>query len=68
MSLSMSSLLVHDLQVPAAARALLAGLRDAPESERFEAQKSAARILMDETNLDCSDVRELVDLPDCGCE
>lgn len=67
MSLSMSSLLVHDPHVPAAARALLEGLRDAPESERFEAQKSAARILMDETNLDCADVRELVDLPDCAC-
>jgi hypothetical protein len=68
----MSSLLLHSEQVPIAARiALRAAHESPPESSpetRLRLLESAARILRDETGVDCPDARELVDLrsEDCG--
>ena len=67
MSISMASLLMHDDQVPPAARRALRAAHDEAGGKRVEGLRSAARILIAETDLDCEDVRELVDLgPDCG--
>ena len=63
----MAPLLIHSNDVPAGARdALKAAYAGAPE-RRTEMLESAARILYDETDLDCSDVRELMGLSDGGC-
>jgi hypothetical protein len=67
MSISMASLLMHDEQVPVSARDALKAAHDASEGDRPESLRSAARILFAETDLDCADVRELVDLPPDGC-
>lgn len=68
MPLTMSTLLMHDERVPIEARHALIAAHAAPPAERAELLESAARILYDDTELDCEDVLELVDLPaDCGC-
>src|SRR5262245_16859089 len=57
---SLAPLLVHsDHLSPTARGALKAAVGAAPEQQRTLLE-SAARILHSETNLDCSDVRELV--------
>jgi hypothetical protein len=62
MSLSMAPLLMHSEHVPAEAReALRAAYEGAPE-DRSERLESAARILAEQTDLECSDVLELVGL------
>jgi hypothetical protein len=68
MAFMMSTLLVHSEHVPQAARkALLAADAAAPD-ERGPLLASAARILHDQTDLDCADALELVGLPaECGC-
>lgn len=64
----MASLLIHDTFVPASARDALRAAQEAPEGRRANELQSAARILYEQTDLDCADVRELVDLgPECGC-
>lgn len=69
MSFSMASLLLHSDGVPPAARNSLRAALSAPAAERADALLSAARILHRETELECEDVRELVDLSPCGsCE
>jgi hypothetical protein len=71
MSLTMASILMHDDLVPEGARAAIRAAYAAPPEQRAEMLESAARILYDETELDCSDVRELVDLEaggDRGCD
>jgi hypothetical protein len=62
----MASLLIHSDGVPRAARLQLKAALDAPEGSRAEKLLSAARILHRETELECDEVRELVDLAPCG--
>jgi hypothetical protein len=66
MSFSMASLLIHSEGVSPAARSELKAALDAPEESRAERLLSAARILHRETELECDEVRELVDLSPCG--
>lgn len=66
MSLSMTSILMHSEQVSTEARAAIRAAHDAAPEQRGARLVSAARILHQETGLDCSDVRELVDLPSEG--
>ncbi len=68
MSLSMSSLLIHNQHVPASVRAALKAAHAAPANERTQELQSAARLLFEETSLDCADVRELVDLAAGDCD
>lgn len=63
MPLTMSTLLIHDHAVPQAARLALQAATAAAPSDREALLESAARILYDLTDLECVDVRELVDLP-----
>ena len=68
MSFSMARLLLHSDHTPAEARDALQAAYEAPEDRRGELLESAARILHRETQLDCADVRELVDLsPEGTC-
>ena len=61
MAFTMAPLLIHDHEVPLQAReALRVALESAPP--RAEMLLSAARILHIETDLDCRDALELVDL------
>jgi len=62
MAFSMASLLLHEVAVPAQARAAVKEALYAPEAEREALLRSAARILWQETGLACADVRELLDL------
>jgi hypothetical protein len=66
MSFSMARLLLHSDQTPAQAREAIQAAYAAPEDRRGELLESAARILHRETQLDCADVLELVDLPPEG--
>jgi len=68
MAFTMSTLLVHNEQVPDAARKALQAADAATPSQRGPLLASAARILYDQTDLDCEDALELVGLPEeCGC-
>jgi hypothetical protein len=62
MSLSMARLLMHSEHVPAEARDAIRDAYEAPPEHRGARLESAARILHQETGLDCSDVRELIGL------
>jgi len=64
MSFTMASLLIHDDQVPAAARDALAAAHQVSPEQRTQLLESAARILHREVGVECSDARELVDLND----
>jgi hypothetical protein len=66
MSLSMVPLLMHSAQVPAEVRDAIRAAYEAPPRYRNARLESAARILHQSTGLECSDVRELVGLPDDG--
>jgi hypothetical protein len=55
-------LLIHGTLVPEPAREALKAAYEAPAGERRALLESAARVLHRETNLDCTDVRELVGL------
>lgn len=61
MSLSMLSLLVHEDDVPASARAALRAAYASPEPRR-DLLESAARILHRDADLACEDARALVGL------
>jgi hypothetical protein len=64
---SILPLLVHSQAVPAGARsALLAAQASAPEM-RAQALASAARVLHQETGLECSDVLEIIGLDAGTC-
>ncbi len=67
MAFSFAPLLVHSEAVPVAVREALraAGVAD-PEQREGKLQE-AARALYRETDLECSDARELVGLPDGAC-
>ena len=65
--MSMTSLLIHDEQVPHLAREALRAASHARAAERTALLFSAARILSEEVGLPCEDVRELVGLDgECG--
>jgi hypothetical protein len=67
MPFSLAPLLVHHEGVPAAAREALRSATLAPPESRPEALEHAARVLYEETDLECRDVRELVGLTDGAC-
>ena len=67
MAFSLAPLLVHYEGVPAAAREALRSATLAPPESRDEALAHAARVLYEETDLACRDVRELVGLSDGIC-
>ena len=66
MTFSIASLLLHSDSVPDRARAILRAAYAAPLERRSPYLESAARILYQELDLDCSDARELVGLPSAG--
>ncbi len=68
MSFSMASLLIHSATVPAEAREALRAARAAAPEDREHLLQSAARILHQQMDLGCADVRELVDLPGGDCD
>lgn len=67
MAFSLAPLLVHDETVPLLARRALRAAASAPPASRDELLEEAARVLYDETDLECRDVRELVGLPSGTC-
>jgi hypothetical protein len=68
--LRIAELLIHNDDVPAAARLALESASKGPEAARFDNLVEAARILHRDIGLDCEDARELVglDASDCGCD
>ncbi len=62
MNLSVAPLLIHEEDVPAAARAAVKAAYEAPLGERDRMLESAARVVYRETDLDCDDVRDLFGL------
>jgi hypothetical protein len=65
MALQMTPLLIHSDSVPRAARAALEAAWAAPPERREEALYEAARELRAATDLECDEVRDLMDLPPC---
>lgn len=66
MRFSVAPLLIHSDAVPAEARDALLAASDASLEEKIRALELAARVIHDETELDCRDARELVGLS-YGC-
>jgi hypothetical protein len=66
MGFSIAPLLMHSYAVPAKARDALIAASVAPIEQRRTQLESAARVLHQETGLDCGDVRELVGLHSSG--
>lgn len=67
MSFSLAPLLVHSDAVPLLARQALRAAADAPPDTRDVLLEEAARVIFDETDLECRDVRELVGLEPGTC-
>jgi hypothetical protein len=68
MSFSMATLLMHSPDVPMNVREALRAAADAEPADRPVQLKVAAKLLFQEVDLPCSDVRELVGLPaELGC-
>jgi hypothetical protein len=67
MSFTLAPLLIHSEHVPEEAREALRAVDGSPAEQRAELLESAARILYDQTELDCREVRELVGLPAGDC-
>jgi hypothetical protein len=71
MALSIVPILIHSQAVPEEARDALRAASFGPPERREAELESAARVLATETDLDCSEARELVGLStdgDCGCD
>ncbi|HEY3233921.1 MAG TPA: hypothetical protein VGJ84_04360 [Polyangiaceae bacterium] len=66
MAFSIAPLLIHNDAVPLEARNALRAASFAPPEHRTTELEAAASILYRETDLDCSEARELVDLPPGG--
>jgi len=67
---TMAPLLIHSVHISDGVKtALRAALETESQSEANDHLQSAAKILFEETDLDCNDVKELVGLreDDCGC-
>ena len=62
MTFSLASLLIHEADVPASARAALREAGRAPAGERRAHLETAAQALYRELKLDCDDALELVGL------
>jgi hypothetical protein len=62
----MARLLIHDEDVPAAAREALRAAIDGPAERWTEALESAARVLFAATDLECGEVRDLMGLAGAG--
>ena len=67
MSYDVTSLLMHSDDVPLAVKAAITASRSAGPSEREAHLRSAARELVRSVDLDCSEARELVGLPQGSC-
>lgn len=71
MSFSLAPLLMHSDALPAGARAALKASYEGSPGERRAQLEMAAHIIYEtygQTDLECSEVRELVGLPPgCGC-
>jgi hypothetical protein len=67
MSFAMSSLLMHNEHVPAAAREAIRAAHHVSPALRLRMLESAARILHDEVGVDCFDALELLDLVPDRC-
>jgi hypothetical protein len=65
-SFTMVPLLMHSPAVPQVARDALRAAFAAPPETRDSELLVAARVLRDETSLDCADARVLVGLSECG--
>ncbi len=68
MSFSLAPLLVHSDAVPVLARQALRAASSAAPDLRDVLLEEAARVLYDETELECRDVRELVGLDSTTCQ
>jgi len=64
--LSLAPMLMHSEAVPAEVRSALRAASEASPDRRKTELKLAAQTLYQVTDLDCTDVRELLGLPD-GC-
>jgi hypothetical protein len=67
MAMSMLSILVHSHAVSPDVRDALHAAELAPVDQRAVARKAAARLLLQESAIDCRDARELVDLAPGAC-
>jgi hypothetical protein len=66
MAFTMTSLLIHSYAVPGQVRETLRRAHLGPPERREAVLESAARVLYLETDLECSEARELVGLPPVG--
>jgi hypothetical protein len=66
MSLSMTSLLIHSVDLSSDVREALRAANDSEPDVRDLLLQQAAKMIYRETELECSDVRELIGLP-TGC-
>jgi len=67
MAFSLAPLLLHHEGVSEVARDALRSASIAPPESQNEALEHAARVLYEETDLECRDVRELVGLTEGTC-
>jgi hypothetical protein len=67
MAMSMTSILIHSDAVSSDVRDALQAAELAPVENRAGARKAVARLLVQESTLDCRDARELVDLAPGAC-
>jgi hypothetical protein len=67
MALSMTAILLHSHAVPSDVRDALHDAELAPVESRANARKQVARLLVQQSTLDCRDARELVDLSPGAC-
>lgn len=65
--LQMAALLIHDDDVPVAARIALASAHSGPAEARCENLVTAAQILHRDVGVDCADALELVGVDTHGC-
>lgn len=67
MAMSMTSILLHSHAVSSDVRDALQAAEHAPTESRAGARKAVARLLLQESSIDCRDARELVDLAPGAC-
>jgi hypothetical protein len=67
MAMSMLSLLIHSHAVSTNVRNALNAAELAPVEQRAVAKKAAARLLLQESSIECQDARELLDLAPGSC-
>lgn len=67
MAMSMTSILIHSHAVSSDVRDALQAAELVPAENRAGARKAAARLLLQESKIDCRDARELVDLAPGAC-